>query len=258
MTDILITDFIIGIFIYLRIAAALIASPVFGNQGIPVTVKLALALVVAYITFLTINKDGIVIEFSIWFLVINAFKEIISGLIIGFMIHFIFYGVSFAGTIIGFDMGLAMATMFNPAEEIQNNVVGEFLYIAAILVFFLINGHHYIIRGLVYSYSVIPIGKFTINGSVFHLLIKYSASVFIIAVKIASPILVSFFLIHIGEGILAKVIPQLQVFFITQPLKIIVGFFLLTSLVPIYIYVLKNLLKGYEDNLFNLVKAMGT
>jgi flagellar biosynthetic protein FliR len=79
----------------------------------------------------------------------------------------------------------------------------------------------------------------------------------IIAVKIASPIIVSYFLIQIAEGILGKVIPQMQVFFVAQPLVIGIGFTLLISLVPVYLYVIKYLLKGTEDNLMFLIKAMG-
>jgi flagellar biosynthetic protein FliR len=77
-------------------------------------------------------------------------------------------------------------------------------------------------------------------------------------VKIAAPIMVSFFLIHIGEGIIARVIPQMQVFFVTQPLKIGLGFALLAGITPIYVYVIKNLLQDYENSLFNLIKAMGS
>jgi len=124
-------------------------------------------------------------------------------------------------------------------------------------VFLLINGHHYLIRALYTSFSIVPLGNNVINKPVFDLLLKYSASVFVIAVKIAAPILVSFFLIHIAEGILARVIPQMQVFFVTQPLKIGLGFALLAFAVPTYVFVIKGLLRSYEESLFQLIKAMG-
>jgi flagellar biosynthetic protein FliR len=98
---------------------------------------------------------------------------------------------------------------------------------------------------------------FTINQSVYQLLVKYSAAVFIIAVKIASPIMVSYFLIYLAEGIIAKVIPQMQVFFVVQPLVVGLGFILLVALAPVYLYVIKYLLKGYEANLMSIIRAMG-
>ncbi|NWF88869.1 MAG: flagellar biosynthetic protein FliR, partial [Ignavibacteriaceae bacterium] len=186
-----------------------------------------------------------------------ALKEGLTGLTMGFMMQFIFYGVSYAGTLIGIDMGLNAAEVFNPNEEINGNVIGEFLYYGALLVFFLINGHHYIISSLKYSFSVIPIGTFVINSAVQDMIVKYAASVFIIAVKIASPIMVSFFLVHIAEGIISRIIPQMQVFFVTQPIKIGLGLAILVAVIPVYVYVIKNMLKDYERQLAILIQTMG-
>jgi flagellar biosynthetic protein FliR len=159
--------------------------------------------------------------------------------------------------LVGFEMGLSMSQVLNPMDNSTENTVGNFFYYASILIFLLINGHHYIISALVYSFKAFHLGKFTITEPVNQLLIKYAGTVFIIAVKIASPFIVSYFLIHVALGIIGKVIPQMQVFFVGQPMLIGVGFFLLLSVIPIYIYVIKYLLRGYEDNLLSLIKAMG-
>ncbi|MGA7723529.1 MAG: flagellar biosynthetic protein FliR [Ignavibacteriaceae bacterium] len=257
MINIPIADFIIVLLIFLRILAAFVAAPIFGHQAIPPLVKVFLSLIISYIVFLTIDKSRIIVEYNMAWIFTNAVKEIISGLLMGFMLNFVFHGISYSGTLIGVQMGLSMSEVLNPMDNLSENVVGNIFFYASIIILFLINGHHYIISGLVYSFSVFQIGKFTINESVYQLLINYSASVFIIAVKIVSPLIASYFLIHIAEGIIGKVIPQMQVFFVAQPLTIGVGFMLLISLVPVYIYVIKYLLRGYEDNLYLLIKAMG-
>jgi len=257
MINIPVVDFVIVLLIFCRILSAFISAPIYGNQAIPPLIKVILSLIVSYIVFLTIDKSKIAVEFSLGWIFTSAVKEIISGLIMGFMLNFVFHGISYAGTLIGFDIGLSMAEVMNPIDNSSENVVGNLLYYAALMIFLLINGHHYIISGLVYSFSVFGIGKFTINEPVYKLLVTYSGMVFVLAVKIASPILVSYFLIQIAEGIIGKVIPQMQVFFVSQPLVIGVGFILLISMMPIFIYVIKFLLKGYEDNLFTLIKAMG-
>jgi flagellar biosynthesis protein FliR len=92
----------------------------------------------------------------------------------GFMLNFVFHGISYAGTIIGFEMGLSMSEVLNPIDNTSENVIGNMLYYASIVLFFLINGHHYIISGLVYSFSAFQIGKFTLIEPVFQLLIKYA------------------------------------------------------------------------------------
>lgn len=252
-----IIDFIIVVLVFIRISTALIASPVLGSKTVPTLPKIFLSLVIAYIVYLTIDRNSISQVPTSWMLVIFSIKEAITGLIIGFMLQFVFWGVSYAGTLIGFDMGLTMAEVFNPSSEESGNIVGEFLYYGALMIFFLINGHHYIISAVKHSFSVIPLGQFTINKPVFDLIILYAASVFVIAVKIASPIMVSFFLVHIGEGIVARIIPQMQVFFVTQPLKIGIGLALLGAITPLYIYVIKSLLQDYENKLYSLIAAMG-
>lgn len=256
MIEILLKDFIIVLMIFIRVLAAFIAAPIFGHKAIPATVKVFLSFIVAYIIFTTIDTSYIIVNDSMGFIISNGIKEVITGLIIGFAFNLVFHGISFAGSIIGFDVGLSMANVLNPMDDSQNNVIAEFIFYLAMFTFFLINGHHYVIKALHSSVIIVPIGKFSITTPVFDLLLKYSGAVFLIAIQIASPILVSFFLIHIAEGITARVIPQMQVFFVTQPLKIGVGLVLVSFLIPTYLNLIKSLLSIYEDNIFQLIKAM--
>jgi flagellar biosynthetic protein FliR len=257
MTNVLLYDFVTVILIFIRIFAAFAVSPVLGHKSLPIFFQAALSFIIAYMVFLSSGLQTVSGDISLWFLFINGAKEAVTGLIIGYSLYIVFWGLSYAGHIIGFDMGISMAEVFNPVEETSSNLIGEIIYTVAILVFFLIDGHHYFIQALASSFTLIPLGKFTLTSSVYMLLVKYTAGVFVIAVKIASPIMVSFFLVHLAEGIIARVIPQMQVFFVTQPIKIILGLSLLIALVPIYVYVIKNMLKGYEDSLYQLVKSMG-
>ncbi len=252
-----ITEFVLVFLIFLRIFAAFVAGPVIGNKAVPALTKIFLSLVIAYICFLTIDKTHIEVQFSLAWLFSNSVKEIITGLIMGYMLNFVFFGIQYAGSLMSFSMELSMAESLNPVDGTSSDLIGQIYYFAGILLLFLINGHYYVISGLVYSFSIIRIGKFTVTGPVYDLMIRYAGAVFVIAVKIASPILVSFFLVYLAEGILSRVVPQMQVFFVTQPLIMGLGIFLLFALTPIYIYVIKGLLHGYEDNLASIIKAMG-
>jgi flagellar biosynthesis protein FliR len=258
MTEILISDFIIGLFIFLRIMAMIIALPILGHDSIPVIAKVFIAIILSYITFLTIDKTQIQVNPNLIFLMINGAKEILTGFIMGYTLNFIFYGISYAGTLIGFEMGLMFAEVMDPIQGVSSNVVGEVIFYMAMVIFIAINGHHYVISALVASFKVIPIMKSTTSQATVQVITKYSFTVFTIAVKIASPIIVAFFLVHLAEGIIARVIPNIQIFFITQPVKIGLGFVLLAALAPIYVYALKTLLHSYEDQLMELIKAMST
>lgn len=250
-------DFILLLLVFLRISSVIVVAPFLGSRGIPVTIKLFLSLVISYIIYLTLDKNLILPIEANWTLFVFAVKEIIAGLIIGFMLQFVFFAVNYAGTLIGFDMMLNMAEVFNPNEDVQSNIIGEMLYYGALMIFILINGHHYLIQSLIYSYKVIQVGNFIISEPLHIYLVKLTASVFVLAIKIASPILVSFFLVHIAEGIIARMIPQMQVFFVTQPLKLGLGIFLILLTLPLYIYMIKNLLIEYEKRLYILINTMG-
>lgn len=257
MSSILIADFIVVLLIFVRIISAFSSAPIYNHQAIPAVVKVFISLVISYIIFLSANTPKIQIEMNLVWLAVNVVKEIISGLIIGFSINMIFYAVSMAGSLIGFDIGLSMSQVFNPVDGMGSNVIEEMLYFLAILVFFMIDGHHHLIRALVYSFTVIPIGLYTINRNVYDTFMILTTSIFVIAVKIASPILVSYFLINVAEGILSRIIPQMQVFFVTYPVKLGVGFIMLATLVPLYVYLIRAYLYEFEERLYSLIRIMG-
>jgi flagellar biosynthetic protein FliR len=256
MTDTLINDFVIVLFITLRIASAFVSSPFYSHASIPGQVKAILALTIAYMTFLTLPDKTLHFEITLWMIFTYGVKEVVVGLIIGYSLSIIFYGISFAGSIMGIEMGLSMAEVFNPTEGTSNNVIGDIIYFAALMIFLMIDGHHYLIRGLIYSFRIVPLGHLNYSETFLNLLIRYSGAVFVIAVKIASPLMVTFFLVNIASGIITRIIPQMQVFFVTQPLMLALGFFMLISVLPIYVFVIKNLLKGYEDQLFQIIRAL--
>jgi flagellar biosynthetic protein FliR len=257
MTNILVSDFVIALWIFLRIVAAMFSSPVYGNEALPNLAKIMISAIIAYIVFLTIDTTNIIIQYNLLAIALVGIKEVITGLIIGFSMNIVFHGISFAGMLIGTDMQLSMASVMNPLSEDQSNVIGDLIYFMAMLIFFVIDGHHYVIRAVVASYKIVPIGKYSITEPAYQLMIKYAASVFVIAVKIASPIMVSFFLIHLAEGIIARIIPQMQVFFIMQPVSVFIGFLLIIAALPIYVLFIKNLLMNFENDLYQLIKAMG-
>ncbi|MFQ5454192.1 MAG: flagellar biosynthetic protein FliR, partial [Candidatus Zixiibacteriota bacterium] len=128
----------------------------------------------------------------------------------------------------------------------------RFWYIVAILFFLAINGHHMIINAFVESYQVIPAGNIGINGFVGEMIIKYSAYIFIIALKVASPIMATLFLTDIALGTIAKTMPTMNVFFVGMPIKISVGFLVMAMSLPLMVYVLEKAM-GYFDNGLRLV-----
>lgn len=256
MNTILVNEFVKGLLVFLRIAGVIFTAPIFNSRVIPWVPKFLLILILTYIIFFTVPHFNYNINQGLITLGLIGIKEVITGMIIGFAFNFVFIGLSYAGTLIGFDMGLAIAQVFDPNTEANTNMVGQFLSFSGILIFLIINGHQYIIQSIAYTFKIIPIGLYTINKPVFELLIKYSATIFIIGIKISAPLIVSFFLLYVAAGIISRVVPQMQVFFVIQPLQIIMGFLLLAAVMPLYVLIIKNLLADYENQLLILIKAM--
>lgn len=256
MNDILIPEFVKGIMIFLRITGILASAPFFNIKSIPNPAKMYFALAITYMVFFFTPDVDPSIYSNLIMLGLVGVKEVITGLVMGFAMNFIFYGISFAGLILGYEMGLMIAQMFDPTTQTTNNIIGQTLLMVGLLIFVIINGPHFIVRALSYSYEIIPIGFYTINENMFNLLIAYSAGIFLLAIKIASPIVVSFFLLDLGAGIIARVIPQMNVFFVLQPLKIALGMALILAVLPIYVYVIKNILLSYENQILKLLQAM--
>jgi len=255
--EILIFDFIKGILIAARLAGVMFTAPVFSLRAVPTKAKLLLTILLTYVVFFTVPDSDPMLSENLMLLAITALKEVITGMILGFTINFIFYGISYAGLILGYEMGLFIAQMFDPTTESQNNVVGQMLLMIGILVFVVINGHHFVVRAASLSFDVIPLGLYSINEPVSKLLINYSAAIFMLAIKISSPILISFFLLDIGAGIIARVIPQMNVFFVVQPLKIELGMVLMVFVIPVYVYVIKDILLKYQNKILELIHTMG-
>jgi flagellar biosynthetic protein FliR len=255
--ELLIGKFLVFILIFIRVFAMFSVGPLFGSASVPVPARLFLSLTTAYIMLLIVPDMPIAYDSAFGILALLGVKEAITGMIMGFSLNFVFYGVSYAAYQMGIDMGLNMATLFDPATEVENNVLGQIFNWAAILLFLTLNGHHYFIRGLAVSFKIIPLGHYTINESVYTLLLRGSAGIFITAVKIAAPVMVAFFLLHTALGIISRVIPQMQVFFVVQPVQLMLGFTLVASGMPLFIYIIRFLLEQMEDNLYDLIKVMG-
>ena len=164
----------------------------------------------------------------------------------------------FAGYIIATDMGLSMASIINPEMNEQVSVIGQLMNVIAILIFLLIDGHLFLIESLKASFDVIPLASlhdvFTQGfvSTAAHL----TGAVFVIAVKIAAPVMAALFLSTIVLGILSRVVPQMQVFVFSMGLKVGVGLLMLAGTVPMYVFMIKKILEQFEGHTYTLLQSM--
>ncbi len=254
--ELYVDQFVLFLMIFLRVSSLLVTSPMFGHSAVPVQIKAALGFFLAFVLFSFNMNHGAAIQLKLWGIVVVALKEILTGASIGFAIGIIFAGVRYAGDIIGVDMGFSMAMMYDPENNASFPVLGEMLYIYLLMIFILMNGHHFILEALQTSYEFIPIGQWNMGQKAITLLIALTGQIFVVGVKIAAPLMVSLFLANVSLGILNKAMPQMNIFGVIFSLKIGIGMIVLVATVPILAFVFKKILSVFESSIIELIRLM--
>jgi len=236
--------------------AIMLILPFYGEKGAPVQIKLALAIMITVIVFPLISVDASLLR-SVTFLgtSILLIQSLLVGLLIGFIPVLLFTGFQLGGEIAGFNIGFAIVSVVDPLSESRISLIAQFNYIIAILVFISINGHFYLLEGVVKSFQVMPLIGSTFPEIAGQMLLQTSANIFVIGMKIAAPVLVAILLTNTGLGILARTIPQLNIFIIGFPLQISVGLITLGLSIPTFVFLFEKTFKAaYRDWLF-FIKA---
>lgn len=249
-------QFLVFLMLFVRVTAMIVVAPMLGHMAIPVQVKVAIGMFVAFVMYPLAAGQGAVVNADLIPLSLNVLKEAAVGLLIGFAAGLLFAGVRYAGELIAIDSGLSLAAMFDPESNTHASVISESLYLLMIMVFVLLNGHHYVLEALQLSYASVPMGSFTLGGEAIGQLIKMGGMMFVIAVKLAAPVMVTMFLINVALSILSRVMPQMNLFAVVFPLKVGVGLLAFMTSLPLLVFVFKKLLAAFQENMLELVKVL--
>jgi len=254
--EIYVSQFLLFILIFARVASLVAVAPVFGHPGVPVQMKAALSIFISFVLYPIVNRHPLQIDVQVLSFAVIVLKEVFTGLVIGFATNLLFAGVQFAGQIIGIDIGFAIANVFDPESGANTPVIGEVQYILALLIFLMMNGHHFLLESLHMSFVAVPIASFSMSGDLAQKLIGLTGTIFIIAIKIGAPTIIALFLTNVAVGILSRVVPQMNIFVVSFPLKIAVGLFLLMVSMPVFILVFKKLLTNFESSVYELIRVL--
>ncbi|WP_168122239.1 flagellar biosynthetic protein FliR [Paenibacillus sp. HB172176] len=244
----------IFLLIFCRITSFFVVAPVFSSRGVPNTFKIGLGFFLTFIIFLSYGfQQTIVIDASYLLMII---REILIGVLIGFVVYLFFAIVQTAGAFMDMQIGFAMANVVDPLSGVSAPLLGNFKYMLMIVVFLMMNGHHFLLTGLMDSYQWMPLDNALfsrmLEGGITDMLVRIFSNTFLLAVQIASPLVVAMFLTDLGLGFLTKTAPQFNVFVIGIPLKIIVGLFLLILLLPGMSVIFEKLFSIMFDSLEQL------
>jgi flagellar biosynthetic protein FliR len=246
---------VLFLLLFLRCTSLIVTAPVVGHLAVPTQVKVGLGAFLALVQYPLLAARAPELDLRLLPLVLLAVQEVLVGVLLGWAAGLVFSGVRAAGELIGFELGFSIATVFDP-EQGQQNIVGGFLYLMMSLVFFSVNGHHFLLQAMMVSYDAVPISGLSISGPAAHIAIKMTGMVFVVALKFAAPVIVASFLVNLAMAILSRVAPQINVFVVSFPVKTAVGFVVLMTSAPLLVMVFKKLLGGFEEQMLEFMKAL--
>ncbi|MBW1784096.1 MAG: flagellar type III secretion system protein FliR [Deltaproteobacteria bacterium] len=242
--------------IFLRVGAILLTLPIFSSRGVPPLFKIGLSFAMSLLLYPILNLSQFPVQLGIIPLGLGIISEIILGVIIGLSVRMVFAGVQLAGQLVGFQMGLAMANIVDPATSEQLPLLGELNNIIALLIFLTINAHHWFLRAVADSFRLVPPFAFHFSNSLMDQLVALGGNMFVIAIKVGAPVIAALFLMSVAFGVAARTVPQMNIFFVAMPVKILVGLLFLGFSFPYLSSFMKVVFTGLEKTLFYLLKAM--
>jgi flagellar biosynthetic protein FliR len=209
--------------VFIRIIAWVIAMPMIGAQSIPVQVKVGLSLGLAWalLPLLPLSATRPTLDLTYW--AIAAVREALIGLSMGWLVHLCLAAVPLAGQLVGYQMGFGIANVVDPANQQQLSVIAQFLNVMALMLFFALNGHHLVIMALCKSFQLLPPATTAFQGGWLETGVAAGSNLFRSALLLAAPVMLILLFVKVGLAIVARAVPQMNVFIVALPMQIGVG-----------------------------------
>jgi flagellar biosynthetic protein FliR len=245
------------LFIFVRVSAMTLMVPVFDSRNIPTTFKIGLCFTITLVLYPIVKLEPVSPAPSLVPFVIGIAGEILIGIISGYLIRLVFTGIQLAGELVAFQMGFSVANVIDPMSSTQVPVISQMIYMFALLIFLTTNAHHWVIRALVESFTLIPPFGFHSSGNLMARLTQAAGDMFVIAVRAGSPVIVALLLVSLGLGLVGRTVPQMNVFMVATPVNILIGFLFLSLSLPMMMTFLSQLLNGLGKEIVQIMKLMG-
>jgi flagellar biosynthetic protein FliR len=241
--------------IFLRVGVLFFLLPFFGARNIPTLWKAGLTVVTSLVLFPVVPPPPAFPQ-TILEVIMGIASEVLMGFVLALGVKMLLAAVELAGQFMGFQMGFNMASAMDPETGGQSTVISQFLYLFTVLIFFSVNGHHMFIRALAASFYKVPPDSFHLNAPLVGALVKVSSEMFVIALKMAAPIMVALFLSNVCLGVVARTVPQVNVLMIGLPLNIFLGMILFSMVLLNLSPLLEDLVHKIGEALLGMLQMM--
>lgn len=243
-----------------RIAGLFTALPIFGGRRLPTRIKVVTVLAITLVCLPTLHIARPEMPSDVFGIGLLVIQELMIGLTLAFITQIIFAAVELSGQIIGLQMGFSISSLIDPNMGNQMQIMSVMQSLLASLFFLSLNIHHSFIRAISDSFTIIPLGGWKMNEALLQFLVKSTSDVFILGIRLAAPVMVTLLLTSVVLGIMARAFPQMNVFMVSFPLNIGLGFMVLGMTLLLFFHVLEiafGTLAGQIATVFRLLGKGG-
>lgn len=226
-------DITLFLFVFMRMSGCILFNPIFGRKNVPMILKIGLTFFLSIFTYGLIPAQTVDVS-NIFVFMVLMIKELLVGLIVGFIIQLFMSAILIAGETIDFQMGFSMAKAYDPASNTSMPITGSIFNAMFMIIFFATNSHLTLIKIFCTLGTVAPFGQIEFSTKVFSELISLFSYILVYAVKMSMPILAVEIIAEIGVGLIMRAVPQINIFVINLQLKIFLGLACIIILIPAY------------------------
>lgn len=235
------TTYFLALFlIFLRIVSFFSISKIFFPKGTPNTLKIVFSIIFSFAILAGVDFSAVDNIVNNYYLIAYMIFEVSNGLILGLVSNIAFEVVLMAGSLLDLHIGLSMVNTIDPNSETSTTINGNLLHYVALIIFFIVNGHHMIIKSLIESFKKLPIGNNLFFQDTMMTLIEIISNYFVIGLKIAIPIVLIIILTDVCMGLISRAVPQINVMILGMPVKMLIGIISIVFSLPIIIKLFLN------------------
>jgi flagellar biosynthetic protein FliR len=245
---------IVFLLVLVRTSSIFLIAPVLGNANVPARTKVGLSFILAMIFTPFLMNTPLTFDFQTPYgLAVAVLQEIAIGVLIGFLAQILFAALQFAGQSVGMQMGYSMSNVFDPGSHAQVSVMAQLYLFIGVLVFLSLDGHHWLVIALQKSFTSVPLGTFVLDERAIGLLISVSNELFWIALTLMAPVLGVLVLAELAMGIVARIMPQMNIFVASFPVKIGLGIITLIVAFPLITMYMGHAIEGSFMNILKFL-----
>lgn len=238
-----ITGWEVFLLVMVRVAAMLMVAPVLGAKPIPIQVKIGLAaLLAALITPLQMAEEPLLTD--IFTILLQVSREVVVGLLTGFSAALVFSAVQMAAQLIGVQIGYSFSNTVDPISSQSTGFLDTFYSMLALVVFMGLGGHHALISGIAHSFQLVPVGTYGAAVDAGEKIVMLVSATFSIAVRLSMPVVGTMFLADTAMALVVRSIPQMNVFSVGLPVKMVLGILVMIAFVPIIVAGISDVTKS--------------